>query len=1037
MGNTCLMRQPPQPSKRIFIVLFFALAMMMALMLPRPTVVESQSPPPTEEVLFVPAGDTMSLTLALAYASNNGRYGIHHKIYLEGGTYTFGFPGTAAEPQIPPLDSKVTVYGNNATLIFRLKRPFAADEAPILVFPGAEVNFHHLVLKTSDGWGRLINNQGNLTISDSTLSIVDNQAGGGILNSGQLTLLRSTLSGNVARSQSTVGGPNGGALFNSGLLTATCSRFLNNRAAQGGALYNAQGGSFTITKSDFQGNLANGGGAIFNASTAVMRAVDNRFGTIGQPQVQETAWVADALSQRVVFEPFASSDPTANVDCASPLAVALPNMGEQVSRLAEAVPTEVPAPSIQLPVGEPLSAPFAYPSCQSSTLLYQPYTCLKIVYPDGSLVQIDDLNIATYNDSVRWSPDGKSVLYRSWRNGIDAIYVLNLETRRDAVVHYVNFATDTPTWSADSTEVIYTLHGGRILATKVDGTTLGNPRLLYQSEVHYGLAFMSPDGKTILAKRDSPIRASIFANFENNRIDLLQKDPLTNEWRFQRTLLLFSYYSLDPAECPLADRAMCIYEISGVGWSHPSQPPASEPTQNQPFVMLRFRAGIERLIPLDYGTTLTGFGDQLPFVPLNASGARISLSPNSNQVLIKDTLARTTESNVQVGRLFNTGPSGPLVRIIDATGIGDVGFGPGLTLAICPWGGTFISASDPRNDSQKNPKEVQCQYQFPDANRQQAAQWAMNWSTNACPLFCAFQFGKYATPNPVDACAGGDNTDCANFVSQALFFGGLPMNEGWACEFPEPGSTTIVCVRSKPASNDEGYTLGWAHAPRYDGLPAYVGNRFNFAKNIRGLGGIDTSNQAQLQGILSQKDSAFLKDNQQEDPASDGFNVDSKNAQTKKQVIIEVSLILDKIGIRAGDIMYTTRRRLQHVFLVVGWGPYVETWAQLAQFQAQGIILNPLSVKRSGVNVVPYVVDHGLHAIWAFENPNDPLVGILGTAKPYYASRWGSFMNDTDYFIAGDRFFVKIPDQFMLPIDDMRVPRGTANLRARMQIVCP
>ena len=83
--------------------------------------------------------------------------------------------------------------------------------------------------------------------------------GGGISNSGTLTLANSTLSGNYSVYQ-------GGAIANSGMLTITNSTLSGNSThEQGGAIYNSSNATLTITNSTLSGNSSdNDGGGIYN-----------------------------------------------------------------------------------------------------------------------------------------------------------------------------------------------------------------------------------------------------------------------------------------------------------------------------------------------------------------------------------------------------------------------------------------------------------------------------------------------------------------------------------------------------------------------------------------------------------------------------------------------------------------------------------------------------------------------------------------------------------------------------------------------------
>jgi hypothetical protein len=109
-----------------------------------------------------------------------------------------------------------------------------------------------------------IYNSGSLTVSDSTLSGNSTSGdGGGIYNTGSLTVSGSTLSGNSAVDGS------GGGITNFGTLTVSDSTLSGNSAASGGGIYNT--GGLTVSGSTLSGNSATsyyfGGGAIYNSGS--------------------------------------------------------------------------------------------------------------------------------------------------------------------------------------------------------------------------------------------------------------------------------------------------------------------------------------------------------------------------------------------------------------------------------------------------------------------------------------------------------------------------------------------------------------------------------------------------------------------------------------------------------------------------------------------------------------------------------------------------------------------------------------------------
>jgi hypothetical protein len=115
-------------------------------------------------------------------------------------------------------------------------------------------------------YGGGIYNTGTLTLTNSTVS--GNSAaiyyGGGIYNTGTLTLTNSTLSSNSA-------GWVGGGIYNTRTLTLTNSTVSGNSAASydGGGIYNTR--TLTLTNSTLSGNSAHrSGGGIYNTGTLTL-----------------------------------------------------------------------------------------------------------------------------------------------------------------------------------------------------------------------------------------------------------------------------------------------------------------------------------------------------------------------------------------------------------------------------------------------------------------------------------------------------------------------------------------------------------------------------------------------------------------------------------------------------------------------------------------------------------------------------------------------------------------------------------------------
>jgi uncharacterized repeat protein (TIGR01451 family) len=135
---------------------------------------------------------------------------------------------------------------------------------------------------SSDGYdpaGGGIWNDGTLNVTNSTISgnrgyddgggIVSR--GGGIWNNGPLNIMDSTLSGNSARS--------GGGISNDGssTLNITNSTISGNSAASSGGIYNSSIGTLNITNSTISGNRANnyGGGGIYHTGVGPLNITNS------------------------------------------------------------------------------------------------------------------------------------------------------------------------------------------------------------------------------------------------------------------------------------------------------------------------------------------------------------------------------------------------------------------------------------------------------------------------------------------------------------------------------------------------------------------------------------------------------------------------------------------------------------------------------------------------------------------------------------------------------------------------------------------
>jgi hypothetical protein len=155
-----------------------------------------------------------------------------------------------------PGASELAVSGNKAVQVF-------------VVNSGATVTISGLTIENgaASGGGGGISNSGMLTVTDSVIAgNTTDSFGGGILNLGMLTVANSTVSGNSASCC------NGGGISNLGMLTVTNSTVAGNSVAffYGGGIYNMH--TLNMTNDTLSGNTAGfHGGGIANFGTMTVK----------------------------------------------------------------------------------------------------------------------------------------------------------------------------------------------------------------------------------------------------------------------------------------------------------------------------------------------------------------------------------------------------------------------------------------------------------------------------------------------------------------------------------------------------------------------------------------------------------------------------------------------------------------------------------------------------------------------------------------------------------------------------------------------
>ncbi|MBD2678252.1 MULTISPECIES: choice-of-anchor Q domain-containing protein [Nostoc] len=147
----------------------------------------------------------------------------------------------------------LTVSGNNASRVFEIGS-------------GVTVEIEGLTIDNGNsGEGGGIYNSGSLTLSNSTVSGSQASQGGGIYNasSGIMTVIKSIISANTSINEL------GGGVYNSGSLTLSDSTVSDsNGAVRGGGIYSS--GTMTVTNSIITRNKSDFGSGILNSGSLTL-----------------------------------------------------------------------------------------------------------------------------------------------------------------------------------------------------------------------------------------------------------------------------------------------------------------------------------------------------------------------------------------------------------------------------------------------------------------------------------------------------------------------------------------------------------------------------------------------------------------------------------------------------------------------------------------------------------------------------------------------------------------------------------------------
>jgi hypothetical protein len=189
---------------------------------------------------------TITLAATLELKENGGP-----EVIQEGG-------GTIETPEA------VTISGNNTVGVF-------------LVDPGVTATLSGLIIANgqASAMGGGIENSGTLTVFNCTIENNTAQFGGGLYNNGTLTVTANTyIQNNVAKAGLGGGIYNDGATVTVGVV-GNPTFILNNSANRGGGIDNDNGGTLTVTGSDLSGNQAKRGGGLINTATSTVTISDS------------------------------------------------------------------------------------------------------------------------------------------------------------------------------------------------------------------------------------------------------------------------------------------------------------------------------------------------------------------------------------------------------------------------------------------------------------------------------------------------------------------------------------------------------------------------------------------------------------------------------------------------------------------------------------------------------------------------------------------------------------------------------------------
>jgi tricorn protease len=134
---------------------------------------------------------------------------------------------------------------------------------------------------------------------------------------------------------------------------------------------------------------------------------------------------------------------------------------------------------------------------------------LTIATERGDVTRVAPDNMASRNQTPKWSPDGKLIAFVSDRSGRDEVWISDPDGRSPKKVTDLDNEKGTPVWTPDSKALLYTAGGKRLYYYSVaDGKTA----TVTSTDIgRLGSVSISPDSKWVaFAKPDRTLRSHIY-----------------------------------------------------------------------------------------------------------------------------------------------------------------------------------------------------------------------------------------------------------------------------------------------------------------------------------------------------------------------------------------------------------------------------------------------------------------------------------------------------------------------------------------------